>query len=76
MIIKVLGTGCSKCKKLEENVKEAIKETGITATVEKVENLKDIAKFGVMITPTLVIDEEVKVVGKVLTVEEIKALIK
>lgn len=76
MIIKVLGTGCSKCKKLEENVKEAIKETGITATVEKVEKLKDIAKFGVMMTPTLVIDEEVKVVGKVSTVEEIKALIK
>lgn len=72
MQIKVLGTGCANCKKLESNVKAAVKELGIEATVEKVENINDIIAFGVMKTPALVIDGQVKVAGKILGVEEIK----
>ena len=72
MIIKILGTGCSKCKKLEENVKEAVKELGIEATVEKVQDIKDIMAYGVMNTPALVVDEQVKVMGRVPSVEDIK----
>lgn len=76
MIIKILGTGCKNCKKLEQNAKDAVEALGLDITVEKVEDFKDIAKYGVMRTPALVLDEEVKVVGKVATVDEIKALIK
>lgn len=72
MIIKVLGSGCSNCKKLEVNVKEAVKELGIEATVEKVEDFKDIMAYGVMKTPALVVDEQVKVMGRVPSVEDIK----
>jgi small redox-active disulfide protein 2 len=75
MIIKILGTGCSKCSKLEKNVKAAIGELGIEATVEKVEDLPSIMKYGVMSTPALVIDENVKAVGRVLDTKEIKNLI-
>jgi len=72
MIIKILGSGCVNCKKLEANVKEAIEELGVEATVEKVEDIKDIVAYGVMRTPALVVDEQVKIMGKVATVEEIK----
>lgn len=72
MKIKILGTGCSKCGKLEENTKKAIEELGIDASIEKVTDFKKIVKYGVMQTPALVIDEEIKVVGKVPNVEEIK----
>jgi small redox-active disulfide protein 2 len=72
MIIKVLGSGCSSCKKLEENTKKAVKELGIEATVLKVEDLKEILSYGVMKTPALVVDEKVKAMGRVLAVEEIK----
>jgi small redox-active disulfide protein 2 len=75
MIIKVLGTGCANCKKLEQNAKEAVNELGIEASVEKVEDFGAIAKYGVMRTPALVVDEEVKIVGKVAKVEEIKKLL-
>ncbi|MEG1930398.1 MAG: thioredoxin family protein [Anaerovorax sp.] len=75
MIIKVLGTGCTNCKKLEQNTKDAVKALGIHATVEKVEDFKDIASYGVMQTPALVIDGEVKIIGKVAKVDEIKALL-
>lgn len=76
MIIKILGTGCANCKKLEQNTKDAVKDLGIDAIIEKVEDVMDIAKFGVMRTPALVINEEVKVVGKVARVDEIKELLK
>ncbi len=76
MIIKVLGSGCDKCKKLEAHVKEAVQSLGIDASVEKIEDFKQIMAFGVMQTPALVIDETVKSVGKVLTVDEVKQLIK
>ena len=76
MIIKILGTGCTKCDKLEINAKQAVTELGIDATIEKVKNLKDIMKYGVMTTPALVVDEKVKVVGKVPSSEEIKKFLK
>jgi len=76
MIIKVLGTGCSKCKKVEENAKEAVKELGVDASVEKVEDIQKIMAYGVMKTPALVINETVKVMGKVPSVDDIKKLIK
>jgi len=75
MIIKVLGTGCTNCKKLEENAREAVKELGIDASIEKVENFQDIVAYGVMKTPALVIDEEVKVMGRVSSVEDIKKIL-
>jgi small redox-active disulfide protein 2 len=72
MVIKVLGTGCAKCHQLEENVRKAVVELGIDVAVEKVENIKDIMKYGVMKTPALVVDEKVKSMGRVLSPEEIK----
>lgn len=75
MEIKILGTGCSNCKKLEANAKEAIKELNVDAKITKVEDIKDIMKYGVMRTPAIVIDEKVKMFGKVCTVDEIKRYI-
>jgi len=72
MIIKVLGSGCANCNKLEENTKKAIKELGIEATMEKVTEFKDILAYGVMKTPALVVDEKVKIMGRVATSDEIK----
>ncbi len=76
MKIEILGTGCPKCQALMENVKKAIAEAGIFAEVEKVEDVIKIMEYGVMNTPGLVIDGEVKSTGKLLTSEEIKALFK
>ena len=76
MKIEILGTGCPKCKALEENAKKAVAEAGIFAQVEKVEDLVEIMNYGVMNTPGLVIDGEVKSTGKLLNSEEIKALFK
>lgn len=73
MKIKILGTGCAKCKALEENAKKAVAQAGIFAQVEKVEDLVEIMNYGVMSTPGLVIDGEVKSTGKLLSHEEIKA---
>ncbi|MDI9492647.1 MAG: thioredoxin family protein [Bacillota bacterium] len=74
MEIKILGTGCSKCEKLEKNVETALHEMNIEATVSKVEDLLELVSYGVMSTPGLVIDDEVKSVGRVLSVNEIKKL--
>jgi len=74
MIIKVLGTGCKKCKMVEENVRKALEDLGIEAEVVKVTNLSQISEY-VMLTPGLVIDERVVAEGKVSTVEEIKKLL-
>lgn len=76
MIIKVLGTGCANCKKLEAHTREAVKELGIDATVEKVEDVQGIIAYGVMKTPALVVDETVKSMGRVLSVEDVKQLLK
>lgn len=76
MHIKVLGSGCDKCKKLESNVKTAVQSLGIEASVEKIEDFKQIMAYGVMQTPALVIDEQVTSIGKVLTVDELKQMLK
>ena len=74
--IQILGTGCQKCKKLAENADTAAKQLGIEYTLEKVTDIKEIMKFGVMMTPALAVDGQVKVTGKVPTVEEIQNFIK
>ena len=74
--LQILGTGCPKCKKLTENAETAAKEIGIEYEIEKVSDIKDIMNFGVMMTPALAVNGEVRVVGKVVSVEEIKELIK
>jgi small redox-active disulfide protein 2 len=73
--VQVLGTGCPKCKKLAENAEAAIKAAGVDAQVEKVTHINDIMAMGVMMTPALAIDGQVKVVGKVASPDEIKALL-
>jgi small redox-active disulfide protein 2 len=75
MEIKILGTGCDKCEKLEANTKIAVKELGIEASVFKVEDLVQIMRYGVMSTPGFAINDKVKSVGKVLSVDEIKKLL-
>jgi len=75
MKVQVLGTGCAKCRKTAENAETAVRELGIQAEVEKVEKIADIMQFGVMMTPALAVDGQVKVVGKVPSVEEIKAFL-
>jgi len=74
MKIQILGTGCPKCKQLSENAEKAAKELGIQYQIEKVTDINKIMDFGVMMTPALVIDGEVKSVGKVLTPDEIKKI--
>ncbi|MBL7216137.1 MAG: TM0996/MTH895 family glutaredoxin-like protein [Desulfobacteraceae bacterium] len=76
MEIKVLGPGCPKCETTEKLVKEAVAEAGVDAKVEKVTDIIEIAKHGVFMTPSVVIDGEVKCVGKVPKKEEIKAWVK
>jgi small redox-active disulfide protein 2 len=73
--IQILGTGCPKCKKLAENVEEAIKNIGVECEIEKVTKINEIMKFGVMVTPALAVDGEVKVVGKVASPDEIKGML-
>jgi small redox-active disulfide protein 2 len=75
MKIQVLGTGCPKCKKMYENAEQAVKDLGICADLEKVQDLKAIMNFGVMVTPALAIDGDVKVAGKIPSVEDIKKLV-
>jgi len=72
MIIKVLGSGCSNCKKLEENTRKALEDLGIEATIEKITDFKKIMAYGVMKTPALVVDAKVKIMGRVPSSEEIK----
>jgi small redox-active disulfide protein 2 len=75
MKIEVLGVGCAKCTKLEENVKQAVKETGVNAEVAHIKDLNEIMNRGVLMTPALVIDGKVVSAGKVLDVGKIKELI-
>ena len=70
--IQILGTGCPKCKLLTANAEQAVKELGVEAVVEKVDKIQDIMKFGVMITPALAVDGQVKSAGKVLRADDIK----
>jgi small redox-active disulfide protein 2 len=73
MLIQILGAGCPKCKQLEANAREAATKMGVEATIEKVTDIDEIMNMGVMMTPALVVDGEVKSVGKVLTVDQITA---
>ncbi len=75
MEIKILGSGCMNCKKLYANTEAAVKELGVDIKITKVEDFKEIMKYGVMRTPAIVIDEKVKAFGKISTVEEIKKFI-
>ena len=75
MKIEILGMGCPKCKKLYENVQQALKDTGKVAELVKIEDIKKITEYGVMMSPALAVDGEVKAVGKVLSPSEIKTLI-
>ncbi|OPZ83296.1 MAG: hypothetical protein BWY76_02339 [bacterium ADurb.Bin429] len=75
MQIKVFGTGCAKCKKAEEIVRQALAETGTTAEVIKVSDIKDIVMAGVMSTPAVAVDDAVKVTGRVPTLDEMKGWI-
>ncbi len=75
MKIQVLGTGCAKCKALTANAQQAVTALGIDATIEKVEDVREIMKFKVMSTPALAVDGVVKSSGKLLTPEEIGKLI-
>jgi small redox-active disulfide protein 2 len=63
--IQILGTGCPKCKKLAENAESAAQTLGVEYTIEKVTDINEIMAFGVMMTPALAVDGEVKIVGKV-----------
>jgi small redox-active disulfide protein 2 len=72
MEIKILGTGCPKCKTLEKLTREVVEQNGIEATVSKVEDIVDIMNYGVMTTPALVVDEKVVLKGRVPSAEELK----
>lgn len=72
MIIKILGSGCTNCKKLEENTRKAIDQLKLVATIEKVEDMQAIMAYGVMRTPALVVDEQVKFTGRVPSPKEIQ----
>ncbi len=72
MDIKVLGPGCPKCQQTKNIVKETVAESGVEATVEKVTDIMEIAKHGVFVTPAVVIDGDVKSVGKIPSKDDIK----
>jgi len=73
--IEILGTGCMKCKRLMKNVEVAVKEMGIDAEIKKVDDITEIMDRGVMLTPALAVDGEIKVSGRVADVAEIKRIL-
>jgi len=75
MKIEILGTGCMKCKRLAKNVEKAVAELGVPAEIEKVEDITAIVDRGVMLTPALIVDGELKVSGRVADVAEIKEIL-
>ncbi|PLX13825.1 MAG: thioredoxin family protein [Marinilabiliales bacterium] len=75
MDIKVLGTGCAKCKTLERITKEAVEELNLDASVEKIEDIQKIMEYGVMFTPALVVDGEVLIKGRVPNLKEMKKIL-
>lgn len=75
MTIQILGSGCPKCRMLEEHAREAVAELGIQAEFQKVQKIDDIMAMGVMMTPALAIDGQVKSSGRVLTKDQVKALL-
>ncbi|SHE43044.1 small redox-active disulfide protein 2 [Bacteroides luti] len=75
MEIKILGSGCSKCKTLEKLTREVVEQNGIDASISKVEDIVEIMKFGVMATPALVVDGNVMIKGRVPSSQEIKEVL-
>ncbi|MCM8757893.1 MAG: thioredoxin family protein [Candidatus Omnitrophica bacterium] len=75
MKIEIVGPGCPRCIATENNVKEAIKQLGIQAEIAKVTDMKEFAKKGIMFTPAVIVDGQVKISGKIPTVEEIKKVL-
>ena len=75
MEIKVIGTGCEKCGKLYENTLEAVKDAGVEANIQRVEDLLDIVRLGVMSSPALMIDGKLVVAGRIAKVDEIRKLL-
>ena len=75
MEIKILGTGCVNCRKLEKLTYQVVNEEGLTADISKVEDIAEIMKYGVMTTPALVVDEKVILKGRVPSSKELKALL-
>ncbi len=75
MNIKILGTGCQKCKTLEKTTREVVEQNGIDATITKVEDIVEIMKYGIMSTPALVVDEKVEIKGRVPSAEEIRLVL-
>jgi small redox-active disulfide protein 2 len=75
MEIKILGTGCPKCKTLEKVTREVIEQNGIDANIVKVEDIMEIMKFGVMTTPALVVNGKVEIKGRVPSADEIKQVL-
>jgi small redox-active disulfide protein 2 len=75
MEIKILGTGCPKCKTLENLTREVVEKNGINATITKVEDIMDIMKYNVMSTPALVVNEKVEIKGRVPSSDEIKQVL-
>lgn len=73
--LQILGTGCPKCRKLAENAQVAVREAGIECEIVKVTDLTEIMKFGVMLTPALAVDGQVKIAGKVPAPDEIKKML-
>ncbi len=73
--IKILGTGCAKCKRTEEVVRQAVNELGIDAQVEKVEDITKILSYNILSTPAVVVDEEVKIKGRLPGLGEVKSLL-
>jgi small redox-active disulfide protein 2 len=73
--IKILGTGCPKCKTMFNNVNKALKNKGLEANVEKIEDIQEIMKYNVLSTPVLVIDEDIKIKGKAGEVSEIESFL-
>jgi len=76
MKILVMGPGCPKCEQAEKNVREAVAEAGIAADIQKVKDFQEIAKYGVFSTPAVVIDGEVKVVGKAPSKKDVLSWLK
>lgn len=72
MKIEILGPGCPKCKKLEENARKALEDTVMEADIVKITDINKILEYGIMLTPGIVIDGKVKSYGKIASVEEIK----
>ena len=75
-IIKVLGPGCPKCKTTFHNVEEAVKHLGIEAEIIKIEDIEEMMKYNILTTPVLMIDDEIKVKGRIAQIDEIAAFLK